>query len=103
MLFWSDFRAVFPHIKDIEVGKRLSLTDGTFRALTTTHYRAAKSLKPILMAASSERRGHILAPGPPAPDPNRISPDKLPERVPALLMTGDHDVSYKWVTGPPKP
>jgi len=96
--FWDDFKASFPYIKDIEVGKRLSLNDGTFRAMTTTHYRAARSLKDVLMAASSQRRGHILAPGPPAADPYHVPPDKLPKQPPPMLMQGDHNLSYNWAS-----
>jgi hypothetical protein len=96
--FWRDFKQSFPYIRDFEKGKRLPLDDGSFRALTTTHYRAARSLMEVLMEASSQRRGHILAPGPPAQDPYNVPPEKLPPRPPPLLMQGDHDLSYKWMS-----
>ncbi|MBI4798340.1 MAG: hypothetical protein HY794_06325 [Desulfarculus sp.] len=98
-MFFADFKSVFPHIRDIEVGKKLSLNDATFRAMATTHYRAARSLRPILVGISSARRGHIMAPGP-ASDSGKVNPEKLPERVPLMLMAGDHQASYRWTSDP---
>jgi hypothetical protein len=65
--------------------------------MTTNHYRAALSLRPVILAASGERRGHVLAPGR-ATDTGKVDPKDLPDRVPPMLMPGDHELSYKWAS-----
>jgi hypothetical protein len=93
--FWCEFKQVFPHIPDFRIGKRLSLNDGTFRALTTAHYRAARALRNVLVDASGSRRGHVRAPGPTS-ESGRVSPEEVPDRPPPMLMYGDHEPSYRW-------
>jgi len=95
--FWNDFQSVYPHIKNFETGKRLYLNDKTFRAMTPTYYRAAKSLKDELVKESEERRGHILAPNRAWKDKDgRVPPNMIPERCPPLLLEGDHPLSLLW-------
>jgi len=93
--FWRDFKSVFPAMSDFEKGRRLILNDWTFRAMTTVHHRAAKSLRNILVEISHERRGHAHAPG---PEKKKYGPEDIPGHLPGLLIPEDHDYSYKWAT-----
>jgi hypothetical protein len=95
--FWVDFKSVFSAMPDFEIGKRLVLNDWTFRAMTTVHYLASKSLRSILVELSHERRGHSLAPNPAKKD-GQLSHDEIPEHLPALLIQGDHEISHQWAT-----
>src|SRR5258706_3922468 len=95
--FWVDFKSIFSAMPDFEIGKRLVLNDWTFRAMTTVHYRAAKSLGNVLKEISHERRGHSLAPNPAKKD-GQLSYDEIPEHLPSLLIQGDHEYSYRWAT-----
>ena len=97
--FWEDFKRGYPHIRDIEGGKRLSLNNETFAAMTTPFYRAAKSLRDVLVNASrisdlSVKRGHSNAPGP-VLEGVYVRPEKAP---PPMLMKGDHELSHSWAS-----
>ncbi len=97
--FWQDFKAVYTNISDFEVGKRLVLDDRTFRAMTTVHYRAAKSLRSLLVKVSRERRGHVLAPNPEWGN-GPMPPELLPASFPPMLIEGDHAASFQWINDP---
>lgn len=91
--FFQEASGVFP-LGGMIVGKKLRVGHESFRALATTHYRAALRLRELVIAESNERRGHSRAPQPVPPEgfetPRPIAP-------PPMLIEGDHHESWRWV------
>ena len=95
--FWNDFERVYPHAPNFMIGKRFVLNHHVFRPITTTLYRAAKSLRDMLVKMSAGRRGHVLAPNAPTPD-GKVPKELQPNSSPKMLINGDHQLSYRWTT-----
>jgi hypothetical protein len=73
----------------------MRLTDAVPRAMATTHYRAAARLGRRLAEFSNTLRGHIAAPGP------EVDVAEKDGMIPKpLLIKGDHELSYRWVSEP---
>lgn len=93
---WAALAAIAPAPR-LSVDAPLPLTESVYRSVGSVHAHAARRMKAILMDASRDRRGHVLAPGPRWPT-DRLPPDKLPPRLPAMLMSGDHEPSLAHAT-----
>ncbi len=94
---WEELQDLAPTNKDLDIGHKLPLDDSTFRAVAAVHARAAKSRRDILVKVSGERRGHVLAPKP-SWKSGRMPPEMMPDRLPPLLLRGDHESSLLWST-----
>ncbi len=94
---WDELQDLAPTNKGLDIGHKLPLDDSTFRAVAAVHARAAKSLRDILVEVSGERRGHVLAPKP-SWKSGRMPPEMVPDRLPPLLLRGDHEPSFLWST-----
>lgn len=96
---WNDLQELFPAHIELKAGDRLPINDLAFRAVTAVHSRAANALREMLVKVSNERRGHVNAPNK-AWDykKGRMPPEMLPNRLPSMLMDGDHQASFLWAT-----
>lgn len=94
---WSALCEIVPSAR-LGVGRKLPLNEYIYRSVASVHAHAARRMRTVLMDVSGDRRGHVLAPGPRWPS-DRLPPDKVPTRLPAMLMPGDHEPSVKYATG----
>jgi hypothetical protein len=98
---WAALCAIVPAAR-LGVGRKLPLNENIYRSVASVHAHAARRMRTILMDASHDRRGHVLAPGPRWPS-DRLPPDKMPTQLPAMLIPGDHEPSVKYATGAVEP
>jgi len=94
---WIALCAIVPSSR-LRLGRKLPLNENIYRSVASVHAHAARRMRTILMDASSDRRGHVLAPGPRWPS-DRLPPDKVPTQLPAMLIPGDHEPSVKYAIG----
>jgi len=96
---WTDMQKLFPKNIELLKGERLPCDHTTFRAVTTVHSRAAKAMRDLLVKTSNERRGHVHAPGKAWNyKQGLMPPEKIPDKLPPMLMKGDHNSSFLWAT-----
>lgn len=94
---WTALCAIVPSAR-LGVGRKLPLNENIYRSVASVHAHAARRMRVVLMDASGDHRGHVLAPGPRWPA-HRLPPEKVPAQLPAMLMPGDHEPSVKYAKG----
>jgi len=94
--FYEVLRGHYQYMEPLSIGGGFKFYDDIVRAMAAIHYKAALWMNDFLQELSHERRGHPNAPQPKASDIFYGSPPQSPP----LLLEGDHEASYRWVTDP---
>lgn len=91
--YFTEAMECYGHVRELSPGRPLQFHGDLYGAMAAAHYRSALSMNEMLEETSHCRRGH-----PESPNPKTTVHWMEPPRSPALLVKGDHDLSFAWTT-----